>query len=302
MTDLTADRLRNMLKERPLLFDGAMGTQLMEAGVGTGECGVAWNVDQPDTIVDIHRMYLDAGCDFLTTNTFQGSREALSMHGLSERAAELNRAGADVARRAAGGKALVAADIGPFGGFLEPLGTTTPDELTTIFDEQLRAQLEGGADVALIETMSDPNEATKGVAAARALGDWPVISTYAFQKADDRFVTMMGVSAADAAEASIAAGADVVGANCGSGLDLDDYVRLVEALAAAAGDTPVLIQPNAGSPVDNGGELSYPATPQDMADLVPRLLDAGAAIIGGCCGTSPAHLAAMRKALDGVTA
>ena len=306
MADLTPAELREKLVHGPMLFDGAMGTQLMEAGVGTGECGVAWNVDKPEAIEAIHRRYLDAGCDFLTTNTFQGSREALGMHGLSDRAAELNRAGAEAARRAAGADALVAADIGPFGGFLEPLGPTTEDELIEIFREQLKAQLDGGADVALVETMSDPNEATKAIAAAKAvggaMGDWPVISTYAFQKPDDRFVTMMGTSAGDAVRASLDSGADVVGANCGSGLDLEDYVRLVEALAGAAGDTPVMIQPNAGSPVDRDGELSYPATPADMAAIVPRLVSAGAAIVGGCCGTTPDHLAAMRKALDATTA
>ena len=301
MAGLTAAQLRENLRRKPLLFDGAMGTQLMEAGVGTGECGVAWNVDKPDAIEAIHRRYLEAGCDFVTTNTFQGSREALGMHGLGERAAELNRAGAEVARRAAGGDALVAADIGPFGGFLEPLGPTTEDELTKIFEEQLKAQLEGGADVVLIETMSDPNEATRAIAAAKAVGDWPVISTYAFQKADDRFVTMMGTTAEDAVRASIDAGADVVGANCGSGLDLEDYVRLAEELVRAAGDTPVMMQPNAGSPVDREGELSYPATPANMAAITPKLVSAGALIVGGCCGTTPDHLAAMRQALDTIS-
>ena len=298
MNVTTADQLKRKLNTRPLLFDGAMGTQLMEAGVGTGECGVAWNVDKPDAITAIHKQYRDAGCDLLTTNTFQGSRVALAMHGLAERAGEMNRAGAEAARRAADDDAMVAADIGPFGGFLEPLGETTTDELTAIFEQQLQAQLEGGADVALIETMSDANEATRAVAAARGLGPWAVISTYAFQKAGDRFVTMMGTDAADAVQASIAAGADVVGANCGSALDLDDYVRLTEEIAAEAGAVPVIIQPNAGSPADDAGELKYPATPRDMAALVPTLRSAGASILGGCCGTTPEHLAAMRQALD----
>lgn len=295
---LTADQFVRRVRERPMLFDGAMGTLLIEAGVSLGECGVVWNVEKPDAIAGIHRQYLDAGCDIVTTNTFQASRVALEMHGLADRAAELNRAGAAVAREAAGDRALVAADIGPFGGFLEPLGDTTADELADVFDQQLRAHREGGADVALVETMSDPNEATRAVAAARAIGDWPVISTYAFQLAGDDFVTMMGAPAADVVRASIAAGADAVGANCGTGLDLDAYVRLAEALAAAAGDAPVILQPNAGSPIQQGGETVYPATPADMAERVPRLRDAGVAILGGCCGTSPAHLKAMREALD----
>jgi len=292
------DQLLRDLGRRAMLGDGGMGTQLIEAGMTTADCGVLWNADRPEAIRTVHERYLDAGCELLTSNSFQGSRTALSMHGLSERAGELNRLAAEIARGAAGDRALVLADVGPFGGFLEPLGETSESELTDIFTEQFAALREGGADVALVETMSDPGEVGVAVGAARAVdADWPIIATLAYQKAGDRFTTMMGTTAAEATARAIEAGAGIVGANCGTDLDLEDYARLVEALAVAADGAPVMIQPNAGSPRREGDSVVYPATPDEMADLVPRLLDAGATIIGGCCGTTPNHLLAMGQAM-----
>ena len=289
--------LLQRLAAGPVVFDGGMGTQLMAKGLQPGACGLTWNVERADDVSAVHAAYVAAGCDVVTTNTFQGSREALGQHGQAERTAELNAAGAAAARRAAGEAAMVAADVGPFGGFLEPLGETTLDELLAIFIEQMTALREGGADFALIETMSDTNEVGCAIAAARRVADWPVAATYAFQRSGEGFVTMMGTPAADAVAAALDAGADLVGANCGTSLGLDDYVRLTAALKGAAGDRPVLIQPNAGSPVTEDGQVHYPATPHDMAAIVPQLREAGAAAIGGCCGTTPDHLAAMAAAL-----
>jgi methionine synthase I (cobalamin-dependent) len=285
------------LNDRCLLFDGAMGTQLIAAGLTPADCGVLWNVERPDAIEAIHRRYLDAGCDVVTTNTFQASRTALATHGLSDRAAELCRAAATVARRAAGDARLVAADIGPFGGFVEPLGDTSVDELTDIVTEQLAALRDGGADLALVETMSDPAELAVSVRAARQLGDWPIIATFAYQAGGDPFVTMMGTTVAGACAAAVDAGADVVGANCGTALDLEAYAKLGEQLVAAAGQVPVIVQPNAGAPIERDGQMHHPATPDDMADLARKLRDAGVKIIGGCCGTTPDHLHAMHGAL-----
>lgn len=285
------------LSQSVLLCDGAMGTQLMAAGLPSGACGELWNVERPDAVAAIHRDYLDAGCDLIITNTFGGSSAALERHGLNRRARELNLAGARLARQAAGEQAWVLGDVGPFGGFLEPMGETTSDELLDMFTAQIEALLEGGADAIIIETMSDPQELAVAVQAVRKLTDKPVIASYAFSHSGGVFRTMMGTCPADAIRLAIQAGADVVGANCGTSLSLDDYLRLADELLDAAGNRPVILQPNAGSPQSIGGKLRYPATPADMAAIVPQLVKLGVKIIGGCCGTTPQHLRAMSQAL-----
>jgi len=298
--------LLDRVARQPLLSDGGMGTQLLEAGLTTADSAVAWNVDRPDVIRAIHDDYCAAGCDFATTNTFQGSRTALEMHGLSDRAAELNRAAARIAREAAENapdrgdrdRPIVLADVGPFGGFLEPLGDTTEDELRDIFVEQFGALHEGGADVALIETMSDGNEVRIAIEAAKQVADWPIIATYAFQTTDNAFVTMMGSEPHTLIRQTIDAGADIVGANCGTGIELDGYKLLAELLVESAGQVPVILQPNAGTPqTTSDGRTYYAATPQDMAARVGAFLETGVRIIGGCCGTTPEHLRAMGQAL-----
>jgi 5-methyltetrahydrofolate--homocysteine methyltransferase len=285
------------LADGPMLCDGAMGTQLMARGLAPGACGEQWNVTRSADVEAIHSAYVQAGCDLLITNTFGGTRSSLLRHGLDTQVTALNRAGAQAARRAAAGKALVLGDVGPFGGFLEPVGDTSPGELSAIYAEQIDGLRQGGADGIIVETMADPEEVAIAVRAARQAGDWPVIATYSFSQADGVFRTIMGTSAAEAVQAAIDAGADVVGTNCGTGLDLPDYVHLAEQLVAAAGATPVIVQPNAGSPQMVQGSAQYRATPQDMARIVGLLLGAGARIIGGCCGTTPEHLAAMARAL-----
>jgi methionine synthase I (cobalamin-dependent) len=307
---MNRENLLNRVARQPLLGDGGMGTQLLEAGLTTADNAVAWNVDKPDVIRRIHDRYCAAGCDLATTNTFQGSRTALQMHGLSDRAAELNGAAARIAREAADnapdrgdrGRPVVLADVGPFGGFLEPLGETTETQLLDIFTEQFAALHEGGADVALIETMSDYNEVRIAIEAAKQVADWPVIATYAFQTTDNAFVTMMGSEPDALIRQTLDAGADIVGANCGTGIELDGYKLLAEQVVEAAGDVPAIIQPNAGTPQTTpDGQTYYAATPEQMAALVPALLDLGIRIIGGCCGTTPEHLRAMGNALHAAT-
>jgi 5-methyltetrahydrofolate--homocysteine methyltransferase len=276
-----------------------MGTQLMARGLTSGACGMLWNLDRPAEVGGIHQAYRNAGCELITTNSFGGSRFALQRHGLAERGAELNRAAAQVARAAAGETGWVLGDVGPFGDFLEPVGDVTADELREAFQAQIAALLEGGADAVLVETMSDPAEAVVGVAAAKACNpDIPVIVTYSFQKtAPGEFRTMMGTSATEALQRAIVAGADIVGTNCGTALSLDDYVALAGQLVAAAGRTPVIVQPNAGAPQTENGQTIYQATAEEMAAAATRLLAAGVRIIGGCCGTTPALLAAMSRAV-----
>jgi 5-methyltetrahydrofolate--homocysteine methyltransferase len=276
-----------------------MGTQLLARGLASGECGMLWNINRPVDVGGIHLAYRDAGCDLITTNSFGGSRFALERHGLAGRVAELNRAAAQVARAAAGDTGWVLGDIGPFGDFLEPVGETSVEDLRAAFQAQIAALLEGGADAILVETMSDPAEAVVGIEAAKACAaDVPVIATYAFQKSPPgEFRTMMGTSAAEAVRRATGAGAEIVGANCGTGLRLDDYVKLAEQLVAAAGNGTVIVQPNAGSPRTENGRTVYDATPEQMAGTATRLLAVGVRIIGGCCGTTPDHLAAMSRAV-----
>jgi 5-methyltetrahydrofolate--homocysteine methyltransferase len=293
--------LLDELARRPLSCDGAMGTQLMARGLTSGECGMLWNLNRPGDVGGIHLAYRNAGCDLITSNSFGGTHFALAMHGQAGRVAELNRAAAQVARAVAGDSGWVLGDVGPFGDFLEPVGDTTADELCEAFRAQIDALIAGGADAILVETMSDPAEAIVGVEAAKACSKTiPVIVTYAFQKtAPGEFRTMMGTTAAEAMRRAIAAGANIVGTNCGTGLSLDDYVELAGQLVAAAGKTPVIVQPNGGSPHMENGKTVYKATPEEMAATATRLLAAGARIIGGCCGTTPEHLAAMSRAVRG---
>jgi 5-methyltetrahydrofolate--homocysteine methyltransferase len=291
---MSADTLRIELSRRPLLGDGATGTQLQQLGLVPGSCGELWNATAPDRIRELHRRYLDAGSDLLTTNTFGGTSFVLGQHGAAARARELNLAGARLAREVAGDAAWVLGDIGPFGGLLEPLGETPAAEVTAAFTAQAAALLAGGADAILVETMSDPAELALAVRAARSAGAALVFATYTFQKTPSGFRTMMGTGVAEGVAAALAAGADVVGANCGTELTLDDYVQLTTELAAAAGFTPVMVQPNAGSPVRRDGRISYAESAAEFAAAAPRFLAAGARIVGGCCGSTPEHIAAMR--------
>ncbi len=291
--------LLDALARRPLLGDGATGTQLQALGLKPGACGERWNLDHPDRVRELHRRYLAAGSDLLTTNSFGGTTFVLAGHGLEAQAHALNEAAARLAREIAGEQAWVLGDIGPFGGLLEPLGETLPEDATAAFRAQATALLAGGADAILVETMSDPAELELAVRAAREAGATVVIATYAFQQSAVGYRTMMGTTVAAGVARALAAGADVVGANCGTELSLADYARLTAELVAAAGTTPVIVQPNAGSPVLRAGRISYAESAAQFAAAAPRLLAAGARILGGCCGSTPEHIAAMRPIVPG---
>lgn len=296
---MAASKFLRELERRPLLCDGAMGTQLMARGLRAGECGVLWNADRREDVLEVHRAYRTAGCDLITTNTFSGSPSMLARHGLEDRTPELNELGARLAADVVGPTGFVLGDVGPFGDFVEPIGDTSIEQAREIFSRQILSLLRGGSDVILIETMSDPAEVEVAVSAAKAAGAAAVMATYAFQKsADGSFRTMMGADVTDSIGRAIAGGADVVGANCGTSLSLDDYLALVRELVAGSRGVPVALQPNAGSPRMEGDQTVYDATPAEMAQLVPRLLDAGVRVIGGCCGTTPEHLQAMAAALS----
>jgi 5-methyltetrahydrofolate--homocysteine methyltransferase len=294
---MNAIPLLDALSRHPLCCDGAMGTQLLARGLPSNTCGMIWNLDRPDEVSAIHRAYREGGCDLITTNSFGGSRFALERHGLAGSVADLNRAAAQVARNTAGDTGWVLGDVGPCGEFLEPVGDISADDLRAAFQVQIAALAAGGADAILVETMSDPAEAVVGVEAAKACAPHlPVIVTYAFQKTGaGEFRTMMGTSVAKAMQRATAAGAEIVGANCGTALNLDDYVELARQIVQAAGTAHVIVQPNAGSPRVENGRTVYDATPEQMAELASKLLAVGVRIIGGCCGTAPAHLTAMSR-------
>lgn len=281
----------------PLLGDGAMGTMLFRAGLAPGTSAERWNVEQPELVASVHAGYAEAGSAFVTANTFGATPLALARHGLADRAPELNAAAVAVARRAVGEGVRVMGDIGPFGGFLEPYGETTAEEVEATFRTQIAALREAGVDGILVETMVDPNELAIAVRVAREVGVGPVFASYAFQRAGGELRTIMGWRVGEALEVAFDAGADVAGANCGTALTLEDYLQLAAELVAAAEGLPVILQPNAGVPCTSGSEIEYPATPQEMAHWAVRAVEVGVRVVGGCCGTTPEHVAAMKQAL-----
>jgi 5-methyltetrahydrofolate--homocysteine methyltransferase len=280
-----------------VLADGAIGTELLRLGLEAGGFGESWNIEHPERVISVHKAYCEAGARLLTTNSFRGNRATLAGHGLAERVAEINRAAAELARTAAGRKGWVLGSMGPFGGFLEPLGPTSATEALSLFEEQARALLEGGADGIAIETMTARDEFEAAIRAARAAGARLVVAMMTFGKTKSGYRTMMGVSPEEAVEVATAAGADIVGSNCGQGLSMDQYAELVGRFRALTGK-PVIIRPNAGQPGLRGGQIQYHETPRTMADQVCELARAGAGIIGGCCGTTPEHIRLFGQALQ----
>jgi 5-methyltetrahydrofolate--homocysteine methyltransferase len=290
------NRLTALLGDRiPALVDGGMGTLLQDHGLDDGGAGELWNVERPDVIRSCHEAYAAAGARILTTNTFGGSRPRLQMHGLGDRVHELNAAAAAIARKVADEHdILVAGDLGPTGELLAPLGAMSGEDAQEIFEEQLRGLRDGGIDVVLVETMSDLGEVRAAVAAARAVvPDLPVIATLSF---DTNLRSMMGVRPADAVTELAADGVDAVGANCGRGPE--EMAQIAGQLAEARPEGMLLVaQSNAGLPQVVGDHFEYDATPADMAAHTRELQKLGIDLIGGCCGSTPAHLAAMHGAL-----
>ena len=276
--------------------DGAMGTVLFAAGLASGEAPEPWNVTYPDRVRRVHREYLEAGARIVLTNTFGGTRCRLGMHGASARVTELNTAGARLARAevdAAGKDALVAGDVGPTGQILAPLGDLDPAEAVSAFAEQAAALVQGGVDVVWIETMSALEEIEAAIEGVRRVESTiPIVATLSF---DTRGHTMMGVSPADAVRTLTRLGAAAVGANCGTGPD--ELVAAIAAMHRAAPDAVLVAKSNAGMPELVEGDVVYGGTPPAMAAYAVEAHAAGARIIGACCGSTPAHVAAMAEAL-----
>ncbi|MGA2034804.1 MAG: homocysteine S-methyltransferase family protein [Thermoguttaceae bacterium] len=278
----------------PVVTDGAWGTQLQLRGLPVGACPDAWNLERPGAVEDVARSYVEAGSQIILTNTFGANRFILSRYGLAERAAEINRAGVGLSRKAASGRAAVFASMGPTGIVLM-MGEVSPDDLEKAFAEQAEAIADSGADGIVVETMSDPVEARLAVAAARQSG-LPVVACMTFDSGPNKDRTMMGATPEQAAEELLAAGADCLGSNCGQGIA--GFVAICRRLCAAGG-APVWIKANAGLPEIRDGQTVYSQTPEQFAQYVPELVAAGAAFIGGCCGTTPEFIAAVRRKLAG---
>lgn len=284
--------LNDLLAAGPVLTDGAWGTQLQARGLALGEFPDVWNLTQPDRVEAVARAYVEAGSQVILTNTFGANRLRLLEAGLAEKVSEINRRGAEISRRAASGRAKVFASIGPSGKMLAA-GEVTTDELRAAFEEQARALAAGGADALVVETMSDLEEAAIAVTAAKQTG-LPVVACMVFDSGRNKDRTMTGVTPEQSAAGLAAAGADVIGSNCGQGIA--GFVNLCRRLRAAT-DRPIWIKANAGLPELVDGRAIYRATPEEFASYIPALLEAGASFIGGCCGTSPEFIRAVDRTL-----
>jgi 5-methyltetrahydrofolate--homocysteine methyltransferase len=277
------------------LSDGAWGTELQKRGLPAGACPEEWNLSRPDQVLGLVRSYLEAGSQLVKTNSFGGTRYKLQRHGLAERVKEVNAAAAGLSRRAAGdAQAFVLASVGPTGEMLEPLGLATPEEMRSAFREQIEGLKEGGADAILAETFFALDEIQLVLEAARDAG-MKCFATMTFDAGAFGFKTMMGVSIEQAAEALAGHGAAAVGANCGNGME--NMIKIVKQLRPCT-TLPILVHSNAGLPKLVGQQVVYEETPERMASKVKDLVAAGAQMVGGCCGTTPAHLAAFRRELD----
>ncbi|NLF12121.1 MAG: methionine synthase [Anaerolineaceae bacterium] len=291
MTTRTENLLSRLHAGEVFLADGATGTMLQSLGLENGRLPESWVVEQPDRVRALHESYVKAGSNMVLTCTLGGTRFRLAHEGLEDRAAEVNRRAAELARQAAGDSVFVAGDMSSTGQLLAPLGQLTAAEAADGYAEQAAALVEGGVDFLLVETLSDLAEARAAVEGARRVTDLPIFVTFSF---DTHGRTMMGVRPAQAAK-EMAPLVEGLGANCGR--DPDEYPAILEAMAAEAPGAILWAKPNAGLPHLNGDEVVYDASPAFMAEVALRLRQAGAQIIGGCCGTTPEHIAAMSQSL-----
>ena len=284
---------QEILSGNILVSDGAWGTFLQQKGLLPGECPESWNTLHPEKVLEIAQSYIDAGSDMIETNSFGGNRIKLSYFGKEDQVYELNKAAAEISRKAAGPNKHVLGSIGPTGKFLIT-GDVTEEELFEVFKEQAIALEAGGADALIIETMTDIDEAKIAIRACKENTSCEVICTMTFDKTDEAvFYTMMGVTPADMTTELVDAGVDIIGANCGNGME--NMVGITKEIRAANAEIPILIHANAGAPVFQNNKTLFLETPDITAGFVNPLIDAGANIIGGCCGTTPAHIKSIAQ-------
>ena len=292
--------LQEAIRERPMLGDGAMGTQLMIAGLEQGNCGEAWNLTHPERVLAIQRRYAQAGSECIITNTFGGSRIMLTRHSEADHVVEVNKAGVEIARQAFGdNEGYVLGDIGPFGGLLQPFGDFTEAQVRSAFEEQAAALVDAGADAIIVETQTSLEELLIAIEASKAAGAKCIIGSMAYDVTLDgsTFRTMMGIEPERAAEFMEEHGAHVVALNCGTGMEMERARDAVERYKNVT-SLPVMVQPNAGKPQLINMKVVYDETPEQMVKGLMPLLKAGANIVGSCCGSTPEHIRAFRKVMD----
>ncbi|MDD4645847.1 MAG: homocysteine S-methyltransferase family protein [Bacteroidales bacterium] len=291
-------KLSERLKKGEIIIsDGALGTMLQAAGLEPGTCPELWNIEFPDRVEAIARAYAEAGSEAVETNTFGANRFKLSHYGLQDRVAELNTRAVEIVRKAIGPDRIVLGSVGPTGVLLM-MGEVSEDDLYEAFREQCVALAEAGADVICIETMTALDEAVLAIKAAKWNTHLEVICTMTFDKTiQGDFRTMMGISPTEMTHAFKAAGADIVGTNCGNGME--NMIAIVEEIRLADPGIPILVHGNAGKPHYHDGQNIFDETPEITASFVPNLIRAGATCIGGCCGTTPDHIRKIREVTSG---
>lgn len=287
------DRLR---AHEVLVADGAMGTMLFQKGLEAGACPERMNLDRPEMLEQIAGLYLEAGADIIQTNTFGASPPKLAQYSLEARTEDINRAAVRAVRKAVGERAYISVSCGPCGGLLKPYGDLSPEDVSAGFKRQLRAAVAEGVNLVCVETMTDLAEATLAVRAAKSISPFiPVSASMTFDSTPRGFFTVMGVDIQQAAAGLADAGADIVGSNCGNGIE--NMIKIATQFREHT-TLPLIIQSNAGLPEMTGGALVYPETPMFMAEKCRQLLACGVSIVGGCCGTTPEHIAAIRNVVD----
>jgi len=288
--------LDHLKKGKILVSDGAMGTMLFERGLRSGDCPELLNLSKPKILEEIAQIYFEAGADIIQTNTFGGSPLKLSDYGLEDKCEEINFNAVESVRKVIGENAYLSGSCGPSGRLLKPYGDIEPELLLAGFERQMDALIKAGVDIICVETMTDLHEATLAVRAAKNINpDIPVMVSMTFDKIPKGYYTIMGVSIEDAVKGLEDAGADIIGSNCGNGID--NMIELAKQIKEFS-DRPILIQSNAGLPENNNGEIVYPESPSYFEDKTLELIEAGVSIIGGCCGTTPEHIRVIRKIVD----
>lgn len=283
-------KLMQLINSRGVLFDGVMGTELIARGLSSGASPEEWNLKHPELIREIHRAYFEAGADIVQTNTFGGNRLKLAAHGLDSLVREVNLQGAKIALAVKPKGRFVAGNIGPTGRFLQPVGRFTPSELEEVFYEQASLLVEGGVELINIETMYDLEEAKAAVRGSRRATELPVFASMTFSKTKKGFFTIMGNDIPHSLRELERCGAEVVGANCTLGMpEMVELVRLMRENT----DLPIIAQANAGAPQLKDGKVTYPLSAKEYASYTKELLEAGADIIGGCCGAGPEYIRLM---------
>ena len=287
------ERLKN---GETLLADGAMGSMLFKKGLKPGACPEALNLSQPEILQEIAQSYFDAGADIIQTNSFGGSAMKLSEYGLDDKTEKINKTAVSIVKNVVGDNAYVSGSCGPSGQILQPFGTGNTHDFKKGFTKQIIGMVDAGVDLICVETMTDLHEATIAVKSAKEISpQTPVMATMTFEDTPRGFYTIMGVNINDAVDGLQKAGADIIGSNCGNGIE--KMIKIAAEFRKIT-DLPILIQSNAGIPKNIGGKLEYPETPEFFAEKIPELIEIGVSIIGGCCGTTPETIKAMRAVLE----